>query len=98
MKNRIICLVVCLMTIVGCSVLCICGIYKILNEKSYYLFSCMSDDDRTFTYTWAQIKLPDGAIIEGKVDSWTDYGDELLQITINGTTYLVHAADAVMKT
>lgn len=45
-----------------------------------------------------QIELPDGAIIEGKVDSWTDYGDELLQITIDGTTYLVHAADAVMKT
>lgn len=54
--------------------------------------------NKTFTYTWAQIKLPDGAIIEGKVDSWTDYGDELLQITIDGTTYLVHAADAVMKT
>lgn len=50
------------------------------------------------TYSWAQIKLPDGTIIEGKVDNWTDYEGDQLQITIDGTTYLVHAADAVMKT
>jgi len=72
------------MMLVGCVVLCSCGNYTVL--------------DMTFTYSWAQIKLPDGTIIEGKVDSWTDYGDGLLQITIDGTTYLVHAADAVMKT
>ena len=82
MKNRIICFVACLMMLVGCVVLCSCGNYTVL--------------DMTFTYSWAQIKLPDGTIIE--VDSWTDYGDGLLQITIDGTTYLVHAADAVMKT
>lgn len=84
MKNRIICFVACLMMLVSCVVLCSCGNYTVL--------------DMTFTYSWAQIKLPDGTIIEGKVDSWTDYGDGLLQITIDGTTYLVHAADAVMKT
>ena len=72
------------MMLVGCVVLCSCGNYTVL--------------DMTFTYSWAQIKLPDGTIIEGKVDSWTDYGDGLLQITIDDTTYLVHAADAVMKT
>lgn len=72
------------MMLVGCVVLCSCGNYTVL--------------DMTFTYSWAQIKLPDGTIIEGKLDSWTDYGDGLLQITIDGTTYLVHAADAVMKT
>lgn len=84
MKNRIICVVACMIMLVGCLGLCSCGNYKVLNK--------------TFTYTWAQIKLPDGVIIEGKVDSWTDYGDELLQITIDGTTYLVHAANAIMKT
>ena len=84
MKKRIICVVACMMMLVGCLGLCGCGNYKVLNK--------------TFTYTWAQIKLPDGVIIEGKVDSWTRYGDELLQITIDGTTYLVHAANAIMKT
>ena len=45
-----------------------------------------------------RIKLPDGTIIEGKVDNWTDYEGDQLQITIDGTTYLVHAANAIMKT
>ena len=52
----------------------------------------------TFTYSWAQIKLPDGTIVQGKVDNWTDYEGDQLQITIDGTTYLVHAANAIMKT
>lgn len=47
---------------------------------------------------WAQIKLPDGTIVQGKVDNWTDYEGDQLQITIDGTTYLVHAANAIMKT
>lgn len=64
--------------------LCSCGNYRVF--------------DTTFTYSWAQIKLPDGTIIEGKVDNWTDYEGDQLQITIDGTTYLVHAANAIMKT
>lgn len=84
MKNRIICVFACLMMLVSCVVLCSCGNYKMF--------------DTTFTYSWAQIKLPDGTIIEGKVDNWTDYEGDQLQITIDDTTYLVHAANAVMKT
>ena len=84
MKNRIICVVACLMMLVGCMALCSCGNYKMFNT--------------TFTYSWAQIKLPNGTIIEGKVDNWTDYEGDQLQITIDGTTYLVHAANAIMKT
>lgn len=53
---------------------------------------------RGFTYSWAQIKLPDGTIIEGKVDNWNDCEGDQLRITIDGTTYLVHAANAIMKT
>lgn len=37
-------------------------------------------------------------IVQGKVDNWTDYEGDQLQITIDGTTYLVHAANAIMKT
>lgn len=43
-------------------------------------------------------KLPDGTIVQGKVDNWTDYEGDQLQITIDGTTYLVHAANTIMKT
>lgn len=76
MKNRIICVVACMMMLVGCMVLCSCGNYKMF--------------DTTFTYSWAAL--------EGKVDNWTDYEGDQLQITIDGTTYLVHAANAIMKT
>lgn len=38
------------------------------------------------------------SIVQGKVDNWTDYEGDQLQITIDGTTYLVHAANAIMKT
>ena len=52
MKNRIICVFACLMMLVGCLGLCGCN---------YRVF------DTTFAYSWAQIKMPDGTIIEGKV-------------------------------
>ena len=73
MKNRIICVVACMMMLVGCLGLCSCGNYRVF--------------DTTFTYSWAQIKLPDGTIVQGKVDNWTDYEGDQLQITIDGTTY-----------
>ena len=84
MKNRIICFAVSLMMLVGCLGLCSCGNYKVF--------------DKTFTYSWAQIKFPYGTIVQGKVDNWTDYEGDHLQITIDGTTYMVHAANAIMKT
>lgn len=52
--------------------------------------------DLTFSYTWAQIKMPDGSIVEGKVDSWKDYEGEQVQVTIDGTTYLVNSVNLVM--
>lgn len=44
--------------------------------------------DLTYEYSQAQIKMPDGTVIEGKVDSWNDYEGDQLQVKINGTTYL----------
>lgn len=83
MKKRIICVFTCLMMLVGCLSLCGCGNYRVF--------------DTTFTYYWAQIKMPDGTIIEGKVDNWTDYEGDQLQITIDGVVYLVHSSNAVLK-
>lgn len=55
--------------------------------------------DITYSYKYAIISLPNGEIIEGKVESWRDYEDgDQIQVTINGVTYLVHAADAVLMT
>ena len=55
--------------------------------------------DLTYNYKYAIINLPNGEIIEGKVESWRDYKDGYqIQVTIDGVTYLVHAADAVLIT
>jgi ribosomal protein S1 len=53
--------------------------------------------DTTYSFDRAIISLPNGDIIEGKIDSWTDFdnGDQI-QVKINGITYLVHSSDIVL--
>jgi uncharacterized lipoprotein NlpE involved in copper resistance len=53
--------------------------------------------DTTYTFEKAIISLPNGHIIEGKIDSWTDFEDgDQIQVKINGITYLVHSSDVVL--
>ena len=53
----------------------------------------------TYSYKYAIISLPNGEIVEGKVDSWKDFEDgDQLQITVDDVTYLVRATDAVLMT
>ena len=53
--------------------------------------------DTTYSFDRAIISLPNGDIIEGKIDSWTDYEDgDQIQVKINGTTYLVHSSNIVL--
>ena len=48
--------------------------------------------DTTFYFDQAMIQLSNGQVVEGKVQSWTDYADgEQIQVKIDGKTYLVHA-------
>ena len=63
------------------------------------LTACGNKDvfDTVYTFNRAIIKLPNGEIVEGKVELWRDYEDaEQLQITIDGKTYFVHSSDAVL--
>lgn len=52
--------------------------------------------DTTYSFDKAIVNLPNGEIIEGKVDSWNDYEGDQIQVKINGKTYLVHAEDIVL--
>ncbi len=53
--------------------------------------------DLTYAYDTAIIQLPDGTIVRGEVESWTDYEDsDQMQVKINGKTYLVHSSDVVL--
>lgn len=55
--------------------------------------------DLTYSYKYAIISLPNGEIVEGKVESWRDFEDgDQLQITIDGVTYLIHSTDAALMT
>lgn len=82
MKNRIICVVACMMMLVSCLILSGCN--KTVIDTTYY-------------YSWAQLKMPDGSIVEGSIDKWCDYEGDQLQVTIDGVTYLVHASNVVLK-
>ena len=53
--------------------------------------------DTTYSFDKAIISLPNGEIIEGKIDSWTDYEDgDQIQVKIDGVVYLVHSSDIVL--
>lgn len=53
--------------------------------------------DVTYSYERAILSLPNGEIIEGKVESWRDYDDgDQIQVKIDGKQYLVHSSNIVL--
>lgn len=53
--------------------------------------------DLTYSYERAIISLPNGEIVDGKVQSWKDYEDgDQIQVKIDGVTYLVHSSQIVL--
>lgn len=52
--------------------------------------------DLTYTYNYAIIQLPNGEVVEGKIQSWTDYEGEQLQIKIDGVIYLCSSYNCVL--
>lgn len=60
-------------------------------EGSYQYF------DTAWSFDYAQIRMPDGQIIEGYLESWKDFEDgDQLQVKIDGSTYLVHSSNVVL--
>ena len=52
--------------------------------------------DITYSYNYAIIQLPNGDIVEGKIQSWNDYDGEQLQVKIDGVIYLVSSYKCVL--
>ena len=53
--------------------------------------------DTNYSFERAIIQLPNGEIIEGKVDSWKDFEDgDQVQVKIDGVTYLVRSNNCVL--
>ena len=55
--------------------------------------------DLSYRFDYAEIAMPDGRVIEGKVDSWRDFEDgDQIQVVIDGVTYLTHISNVVLYT
>lgn len=53
--------------------------------------------DTTFKFDEAIIKLPNGEIVNGDVNSWIDFSDgDQIQVKVNGVTYLTHTSNVVL--
>lgn len=53
--------------------------------------------DTKWSFDRAIISLPNGEVVEGKVDSWRDFADgDQLQVKIDGVTYLTHSKNVVL--
>ena len=63
------------------------------------LTGCGNKDmwDTVYTFDYAIIRLPNGEIVEGEVDKWTDYEDgDQLQVTIDGKIYLTSTLNCTL--
>lgn len=53
--------------------------------------------DTTYSFERAIISLPNGEIVSGEVQSWTDFEDgDQIQVKINGKQYLTHISNVVL--
>lgn len=53
--------------------------------------------DTTYSFERAILILPNGEVIEGKVQTWKDYADgDQIQVKIDEKTYLVHSSNIVL--
>ena len=53
--------------------------------------------DTTYRFDHAILKLPDGTIVNGEVQTWADFADgDQIQVKINGETYLVHSSNIAL--
>ena len=54
--------------------------------------------DVIYQFDYAIVQLPNGEVVEGKVQSWKDFEDgDQIQVKINGVTYLVHSSNVVLE-
>lgn len=88
-KTKIINLILAFVLIILC-LCCGCNGCTGCNGCNYGAF------DQIYRFDEAIIRMPDGSIIQGKIQQWCDYEGDQLQIKIDGIWYLVHANNAVM--
>ena len=82
---------------IAVTIAAIIGLMIALFNFSGCEYSNMQVMDTTFNFDKAVIFLPNGESIEGKIDSWLDFeNSDMIQVKINGVTYLTHATNVIM--
>lgn len=65
------------------------SIFRSFNNKQLF--------DMTWSFEYAIVALPGGNVVEGPIDSWTDFEDgDQIQVKIDGITYLTDASNVVL--
>lgn len=63
----------------------------------FMMAGCNKQIDTVYSYERAIIYFPNGEILEGEVQSWTDFEDgDQIQVKIDDKTYLVHSTNIVL--
>lgn len=76
------------LTLVGIVGLCVVAVGGCGNKQLF---------NSTYSFERAIISLPNGDVIEGPVQSWTDFEDgDQIQVKIGGKQYLVHSENVVL--
>lgn len=53
--------------------------------------------DTTWKFDRAVVRLADNRVIDGSVQSWLDFdGSDMIQVKIDGVTYLTHSSNVVL--
>lgn len=52
--------------------------------------------DTVYRYDQAMIGMPDGSVVKGKVEKWTDYEGDSVQVQIGNKIYLTHYENVVL--
>ena len=57
------------------------------------LAGCGQGNDNVDVWKWAVIKLPNGNIVEGKIESLTRWNSSNTEVVIDGIAYCIHPSD-----
>lgn len=72
-------------------VMCLMMAVNLVGCGNYVMFETQSE------FKYAIIKLPNGEIVQGEVESWTDYGSERMQVKFkDGNTYMTYLQNVVL--
>lgn len=77
--------------------MCVILVIVFLFGATAYAFGNQSWFDMTYSFERVQIAMPDGSVVEGKVQSWQDYeNSDVVQVKVNNKVYLTHYMNVVL--